>query len=214
MTSTAISAQGSTLQIGTGSGGAKTISGIAVGYPTIITSTAHGLNNGDVVTLAALTGADAALLNGQNVSISNKTANTFAVSIDTTGKTITAGSGTATPTTWTQVKNLKSFSGFDGQASELDRSNLDSTAKEFVLGLVDYGQFSIDIDYDYTDAGQAALVAAQVSGALKTLKLTLPDAHTATFAAYVKRLPAAGGVDQIVKRNGATLRISGTITWA
>ncbi|MDQ5878867.1 MAG: hypothetical protein QG638_1601, partial [Pseudomonadota bacterium] len=35
--STAISAQGSTLQISTGTGGAKTITGIAVGSPTIIT---------------------------------------------------------------------------------------------------------------------------------------------------------------------------------
>lgn len=212
-TSTAISAQGSTLQIGTGSGGAKTITAIALGNPTILTAAAHGFANGDVVALAGLTGADAALLNGQSVTVKNKTANTWAIDIDTTGKTITA-SGTATPTAWTAVGNLKSFSGFDGQASELDRTNLNSSAKEIVLGLVDYGQFSVDMDYDYSDAGQAALLAAQSSGAIKTFKLTLPDTHTASFSAYVKRLPAAGGVDQIVKRSGATLRISGAITWA
>jgi hypothetical protein len=214
MPSTAISAQGSTLQIGTGSGGAKTITAVAVGNPTILTSAAHGFVNGDVVSLAALTGADAATLNGQTVTVKNKTANTFAIDIDTTGKTITAGSGTATPTAWSTVGNLKSFSGFDGQASELDKTNLGSAAKEFMLGLVDFGQFSIDLDYDYTDAGQAALLAAQAAGTLKTFKLTLPDTHTASFSAYVKRLPAAGGVDQIVKRSGATLRITGTVTWA
>ena len=215
MPSTAISAQGSTLQIGTGSGGAKTISGtVGVGYPTVLTSTAHGLNNGDVVTLAALTGADAALLNGQTAIIFDKTANTFAVHIDTTGKTITVGSGTATPVTWTAIANVKSFSGFDGQASELDKTNLASTAKEFALGLVDYGQFTADVDYDYTDAGQAALLAALSSGLVKTVKLTLPDTHTATFSAYVKRLPTAGGVDQIVKRSGISFRITGAVTWA
>ena len=215
MTSTAISAQGSTLQIGTGSGGAKTISGtVGVGNPTVLTSTAHGLNNGDVVTLAALTGADAALLNGQTCVVQFKTTNTFAVAVDTTGKTITVGSGTATPVTYTTIGNLKTFSGFDGQASELDRTNFGSTAKEFVLGLVDYGQFSFDVDYDFTDAGQAAVLAAQVSGLLKNFKLTLPDTHTASFTAYVKRLPTAGGVDQIVKRSGATVRISGAVTWA
>ena len=59
MASNAISAQGSTLHIGTGTGGAKTITGVAAGNPTIITATSHGFANGDRVTIAALTGADA-----------------------------------------------------------------------------------------------------------------------------------------------------------
>ena len=73
MPSTAISAQGSIVQIATGSGGAKTITGVAVGNPTILTSAAHGFSNGDVVTFAALTGADAALLNGQTLVVRDKT---------------------------------------------------------------------------------------------------------------------------------------------
>ena len=103
MSSTAISAQGSVLSIATGTGSAKTISAIALGNPTILTATAHGFNDGDVITLAALTGADMATLNGQTISVRNKTANTFAVYIDTTGKTITVGSGTATTSTFTAV---------------------------------------------------------------------------------------------------------------
>ena len=97
MASTAISAQGAVLSIGTGSGGAKTISGVTVGYPTLLTATAHGFNNGDVVALAALTGADAASLNGLTVTVKYKSTNAFYVDVDTTGKTITPGSGTATP---------------------------------------------------------------------------------------------------------------------
>ena len=211
-TSTAISAQGSILQIGTGSGGAKTITAAAIGFPTIFTSTAHGLSNGDVVAVAALVGTISAM-NGSSFIIKNVTANTFAVDYNSLTLAYTSG-GTATPTTLTGINNLKSFSGFDGQASELDRTNLSSTAKEFILGLVDYGQFNVDLDYDYADAGQAALLAALASGAVKTFKLTLPDTHTATFTAYVKRLPTAGGVDQVVKRSGVTLRITGAVTWA
>ena len=52
MASSAISAQGSVLAIGTGTGSAVTITGVAVGNPTIITAAAHGFNNGDVITLA------------------------------------------------------------------------------------------------------------------------------------------------------------------
>jgi hypothetical protein len=159
MSSSAISAQGSVLAIGTGSGSPVTITGVAVGNPTIITSAAHGFNNGDVVALAGLTGTDAALLNGQTVSVRNKTTNTYAVYIDTTGKTITA-SGTATPQTYTNVANVKDFSGFDGAASELDRTNLDSTAKEFILGLTDPGQLTFNIDYDGSNAGHIARKAS------------------------------------------------------
>jgi hypothetical protein len=217
MTSTAISAQGTTLQIGTGSGGAITVSGGAPGFPTILTATAHGRVNGDVATIAAIVGTmgtDATNgLNGKTFVIKNATANTFAIDANTTGLVYTSG-GTATPVTFTTIGNVKTFTGFDGQASELDRSNFASTAKEFILGLVDFGQFSFDTDYDYTDAGQTAVLAAQVSGLIKTFKLTLPDSHTATFTAYAKKMPTTGGVDQIVKRAGTTLRISGAVTWA
>jgi hypothetical protein len=214
-TSSAISAQGSLFSIGTGTGGAKTITAIALGVITILTAAAHGFNVGDVVTLAGLTGANAATLNGQNVVVTAKTVNTFAFDIDTTGLTITAA-GTATPITFTQVNNLKTFSGFDGSASELDRSNFSSTAKEFLLGLVDPGQFSIEFDHDLNDAGQVALRAKQQSGVISNFKLVLPGAVanlTYTFTGFVKKFSVSGGVDQIVKCS-ADIRISGTVTLA
>ena len=211
MPSTAISAQGTLLSIGTGTGGAKTISGVTVGNPTLITATAHGFNNGDVVTIAALTGADAALLNGQNWTVLFKTTNAFSVGIDTTGKTITPGAGTATPITFTSIPNIKQFTGLDGSASEIDVSNLASTAKEIRLGLVDGGQFSFDIDYDNTLAAHAAIRAKQISGLITNFQLTLPNTNVVTFTAFVKKFSMAGGVDQVIKTN-VNLRVSGPIT--
>ncbi|MEN7529338.1 phage tail tube protein [Cupriavidus sp. DL-D2] len=211
MPSTAISAQGSKLEISSTAGAAKTITGIALGFPTILTSAAHGLGNGDVTTLAGITGADAALLNGLTVVVKNKTTNTFAVDIDTTGKTVTAA-GTATPLGWTKIENLVSFKGFDGQASELDVTDLDSTAKEFRLGLQDWGTFSFDVNKDFTDPGQVALDTAKRTGTLKTFKLTLPNQKTKTFDAFVKNTPLEGGVDAVLKATGVSLRITGDVT--
>ena len=210
MTSTAISAQGSVIEIATGTGAAKTITAISLGSPTIITATAHGFIDGDVVTLAGLTGVDAATLNSQTVSVRNVTANTFAVYIDTTGKTITAA-GTATSATFTSIINVRSFSGFDGAASEIDVTNFSSTAKEFVLGLVDSGMFSFEMDYDSDNTGHVALRAKQVSGVLTGFKLSLPDATIITFNAYVKKFSLAGSVDAVV-RTAVDLRITGAIT--
>lgn len=210
MASTAISAQGSTLAIGTGTGGAKTITAIALGNPTILTAATHGFNSGDVVTLAGLTGTDAALLNGLQVTVREITTNTFAVRVDTTGKTITAA-GTATPVTFTGVANMKDFSGFDGSASEIDVTNMGSVAKEFRLGLTDPGQFTINIDYDNTNAGHVALRAKQVSGVISNFQLTLPNTNVITFTGYVKKFSLAGGVDAVAK-TAVDIRISGAIT--
>lgn len=213
MPSTAISAQGSTLQVGNGTGSAKTITGVAVGFPTILTISNHGFANGDVVALAALTGADAALLNGQSVVVKNKTTNTIAVEIDTTGKTITAGSGTATPVSWTSVGNFRTFSAFDGQPTELDVTNLSSSAKEIKTGLVDFGQVSMEFDQDNSDSGQSVLLSAFNSSVSKQFKITLPNNATATFTAFVRKITSQGGVDQIVRRQ-VDLRITGSVTWA
>ncbi len=210
MPSTAISAQGSKLEIASTAGSAKTLTAIALGFPTILTSAAHGLTNGDVVTLAGLTGADAATLNGQTVTIKNITPNTFAVDINTVGKTITAA-GSATPLGWTKIENLVSFNGFDGQASELDVTDLDSTAKEYRLGLQDWGTFSFDVNRDMDDPGQQAMDTAKRTGAQKPFKLTLPNNKTKTFNAFVKNSPLEGGVDQVLKTSGVTLRITGDV---
>ena len=59
--------------------------------------------------------------------------------VDATGFTAYTSGGTATPVQWTKISNVKSYTGFDGSASEIERTNFDSTAKEFILGLFDPG---------------------------------------------------------------------------
>lgn len=214
MASTAISAQGCTFKIATGTGSPLTITGVTAGNPTIITVAAHGLSNGNVVSFAGLTGADAALLNGQTLPIGNKTTNTFAVNVDTTGKTITySGSPTATSATYTQIKNWKTFTGLDGSPSDIDVTNLDSAAKEFRPGLVDNGMFSGEVDRDTTDAGQLAFDAARVAGSVNNFKVTLPNAAVASFAGYVKKFGLSGGVDQVLK-TPFEVRITGAVSWS
>lgn len=208
-----ISAQGSTLQIASGAGGAKTITAVSVGNPAIVTSTAHGLTNGTVVTLAAITGTMSTLLNGTARVISNVTANTFALlDADTTGLTYTSG-GTATPVTYTKINGVVSFSGFDGSASELDTTDLDSTAMEYVLGLKDEGKFSYEAKVLKTDVGQIAVRAARASGALTGMKLTLPDTSVATFNVLVKSVPTTGGINAILK-GSVDCKISGAVVWS
>ena len=207
-----ISAQGSTLSVSTGTGAAKTITAITVGNPAIVTSTAHGLANGDVVTLAGIVGTMSSL-NGSSRVISNKTTDTFALlDANTTGLTYTSG-GTATPVTFTKINGVVSYSGLDGAPSELDSTDLDSTAMEYISGLVDEGKFGFEVKTINTDAGQLALRAARASGAVKSIKLLFPDAVVATFNVIVKTFPVAGGVNAILKRSVDT-KITGPVAWS
>ncbi len=213
MPSTAINAQGTILQVGTGSGSAKNITAAAIGNPTIFTSSAHGLALGDYGPFASIVGTLSAI-NGGSYPVLYKTTNTFAVAYDSTGLTYTSG-GTFTPQTYTAVANVKTFNGFDGSASDIDVTNLQSTAKEFRLGLIDNGMLSLSVDLDRGDAGQLALQAAQVGSLQKAFKLILPSGSTptASFNGYVKKFAIDGGVDGVVKVS-IDIKISGAVTWS
>lgn len=119
----------------------------------------------------------------------------------------------ATPGTYTQIKELKSFSGFDGKAGEIDVTTLDSEAKEFKKGLRDNGNFGFDLNRVYTDAGQILLDAAQADPDPAKFKLELPNGKTAMFDALVLSFNLTGQVDGILS-SSASLRISGSVTWA
>ena len=215
MPSTAISAQGSTVSIGTTTGSAINITAVALTNPCRVTlATVGSLTKGDVLTIASVVGSTQ--LNGISyvVQYIEPVAKIVTLAgLDATGFTTYASGGTATPVQWTKVSNVKSYNGFDGSASEIERTNFDSTAKEFIMGLVDPGQFMLEVDQDNSDAGQIALMTAQVTGLLKNFKLLLPNGNTATFTAFVKKFNSQGAVDQAVRRS-IDLRISGPISWA
>jgi len=210
MLSTAIASQNTSILIGTGTGGAKSITGISLGNPTIFTSTAHGFVNGDVVTIAGLTGADASLFNGLSLSVRNVTNNTFAIYVDSTAKTITAA-GTATPISFTNIANVRNFNGFEGVAKEIDVTHMLSTAIENRGGLIDFGQLNLEVDYDSNDAGQIAVRAKQSTAALGNFKVVLSNSNVITFVAFVKKFSLSGGVDTVL-RSSIDLRITGPAT--
>ena len=185
MSVSAIPAQGSKFYISSTAGGAKTISGIILDKITKVTATAHGMANGDVVTFAAIVGTTQ--LNGLTAAICNVSVNTFYVQIDSTLFTPYTSGGTATPLTWTLINQVKAFKTGDATASKIDVTDLNSTAKEFVVGLIDNGSVTCDLFYLKTDPGQAALLAAFNAGTVKSYKLTDPVGSNYTFTAGITK---------------------------
>jgi Lambda phage tail tube protein, TTP len=130
--------------------------------------------------------------------------------ISAQGSGFAINTGTDVAPVLTPVKNVKSYSGFDGAATSLDATDLDSTAKENLLGLQDWGAFSIDVNIDYADPGQAAMLASKRTSTKKEYTLTLPNGYTAKFTASVNSFPIAGATDAIITSTIA-MTISGDV---
>ncbi len=113
------------------------------------------------------------------------------------------------------VAEVQSFSGPGGEASEIDVTSLDSTSKEFKLGLQDEGTISLDCILVPGDNAQDGLRADRAAGTVRSFQIVLPDTATTTltFDALVKGFTITGGVDDVIKAS-VTLRVTGAVTWS
>lgn len=210
----AIESQGTKLEISGTAGTAITAMTATAGYPTILTKTNHGLSNGDVGTLSDFLGTDAALMNDKVVIVRYVTKDTFAVAIDTTGKTLTDANGTITPLEWIEIGEVVSHDGPGGSAAVYETTHLQSKAKEKKVGLPDEGQLTLAVNWCLaTDSGQQAASVARKDRTEKNFKLTFSDDSTASFSGYVLGMSASGAVDDKVS-GSITIEITGAVTWS
>ena len=117
------------------------------------------------------------------------------------------------PLTYTEVSEITNFTLFDGQGAEIDTTHLQSTAKEFLMGLQDFGTAQFDCNYLPADSGQDKMRAAKSTRAIQDFQVTFSDTTTATFQGFVLSNPITGGVDAKVDGSFA-VRISGDVTFA
>lgn len=134
--------------------------------------------------------------------------------IESQGITIQRGDG-GSPETFATIAEITDFDGPGGSASEIDTTSLDSTAKEFLVGLKDEGNFSFNANLVTGDTPQSGLRTDRDNRTLRSFKITLTDTSstTLTFSAYVMQFSISGAVDDKVSV-AVTLRVSGAVTWA
>ena len=129
--------------------------------------------------------------------------------LDAQGATLSIDNSGGTPQL---IGQLKTFSGFDGAATEIDITNLASSAKEFRQGLQDEGSIDIEYQFDPADVGQEELRLARAAQATRELILTLASGDVATFQGFVVSRPVSGGVDEVVEGT-SSIRITGAVVW-
>lgn len=136
-------------------------------------------------------------------------------------------------TTSVEIGNITSFNPPSPAADEIEATNLSSTAKEFVQGLIDYGEGSFEVNFDPSSAAHQGILTALAAGTTREFLVGLSDATTAVptvttssfgtppttrswvkFTGFIKGFVMQGGTNDLVKAT-LTVRNSGspTYTW-
>lgn len=189
--------QGSEIQVlvgYTGSSPSPAITAITKAEPPVVTSTAHGLSDGDVVRLSGIAGMTE--LNAGTFVIDVLSANTFSLlDIDATGYGTYTSGGVFDAGTFSNFCELTNYSRTGGTSPEISRTTICSTAQEYVLGLPDYGTTTIDYNFAPQTTIQQALDDFYRSGLVTAVKIVLPDSGgTRIQLGFVQQTSESAGV--------------------
>lgn len=183
MSSTAVSKYRTAVKVSTGTTAAKTIISATKADPVVIGSTAHGLAVGTVVVISGVVGMTE--LNGMAGVITAQATDSFTLGgIDSTNFTTYTSGGSATPQTMTLVENALNFDVASDEAEKFDSTNLQSTKKEYILGLSGEGTVTMPIDIDATGPGQERVRKLVGTDTAVAMQVTRSD--STAFACMVK----------------------------
>lgn len=116
------------------------------------------------------------------------------------------------PSSFSAVGNVTGIKGPGGSASVIDVTNLDSLAKEKLMGLPDEGQITVDLNYDPDNAQHIQLRNARRTRTRLEFKIQLTDSTNTNlvFYAYVMGFSMDIGVDKQVTIS-VTLEVDGAV---
>lgn len=179
--------QGAYLSVSTAEAAADTITAITAAAPPQVTASAHGISNGAIVRIASVSGM--VQVNDRAFVVANSATNTVELKgVDGSGYTAYSSGGSMFAQTMAEIGEVRGIGpGFDGESPEIDVTHLRSLAKEYLLGLQDFGNVGIRLWIPSTsNAGQARLRALKESAAAAAFSITLASGQVAAFMALVK----------------------------
>ena len=124
-----------------------------------------------------------------------------------------------TLTGYLEIGEVTDFSGPGGAAAVIDRTHLQSVAKEKLMGLPDEGQFTFSLNFVPGNAGQIAFRTARKTRVETNFVIVFSDgtastnATNAKFAGFALEFAVSGGVEAKVGGT-ATIEITGAVAWS
>lgn len=131
------------------------------------------------------------------------------------GATIGKGDG-ASPEVFTTVANINSISGPNLEANDIDVTDLESAAREYLSGIEDSGTIELEGFYDQTNAQHQQMRDNVGSNTAGNYKITLSQGspnETIDFSARVMSFSIGHSVDEAVTVS-MSLKIDGAVTWS
>ncbi len=137
--------------------------------------------------------------------------------LGTQGISVKVGDGASTEV-FTTIAEVTGFSGPTTESAEIEVTTLASAAKEFIAGLADNGEVTLEVNAVPNDAQHRQIRADILEGTTRNYQIDFNDkkssqttSTTYTFAAFAKSFPFSAAADD--KLSGTiTLRITGAIT--
>ena len=195
---------------------AKTISGITKAAPGVVSSTAHGFTNNDIVLLEVQGMVE---LNGRLFKVVNVAADSFQLAgvdgttgIDTTLYN-TFSSGTAKKVTLgTSITGVQEFTFSGGDIKTVDTTTVnDLVDTQIVVGAAAQAA-DLTMQWDPSSAAQQAMIAAFQTRANKGFKVMWPDGAFVLWYGTVGYTGAPGGGKQGVTTSPAKITMLGGLT--
>ena len=178
-------------------GGALSISAISKANPGQVTSTSHGLSNGDYVLLSVqgMWQVDAMV-----ARVSSSAANTFNLEgVDTTNfDTFTSGNCYKI-TFGTTLSTAVGLSASGGDFDFIDVTTIHDNVKKQVPGAANPATFSFTSIWDVADAGLLALKSASDNQAQRAIRITFANGQKLVFTGYIgcTLLPVGNAQDKV-----------------
>lgn len=195
---------------------AKTISGITKAAPGVVSSTAHGFTNNDIVLLEVQGMVE---LNGRLFKVVNSAADSFQLAgvdgstgIDTTLYN-TFSSGTVKKVTLgTSITGVQEFTFSGGDIKTVDTTTVnDLVDTQIVVGAAAQAA-DLTMQWDPSSAAQQAMIAAFQTRANKGFKVMWPDGAFVLWYGTVGYTGAPGGGKQGVTTSPAKITMLGGLT--
>ena len=121
------------------------------------------------------------------------------------------GSG-ASPQVYTKVSEVLSIGPIGSTAPEVEVTNLDSTAKEYIGGLADGA--SVEIEFNYLNGNTQQEDLRDSVGDTKAIQIVCPDTTQADFNLVILGFNMGETTPESQMTASVSGRISGDIAWS
>jgi hypothetical protein len=189
-----------------------TVTAITKTNPAVVAAAGNNLLSGMVGKFSGATGMTQ--INGLEGIVSDPSSTDFdAFNIDATGFTTYTSGGKFTPYEMLKACEIRDMQLPGGQSPEIAVSTICSTAAEYRIGLIDYGEATMNVNFVPGDPAQWELLDASQDGTSRWFTIVFPEGRgAAVFQAFVRQFGWNFGVNAAYQGT-IGLRLTGPIQY-